>query len=76
MQNVFDFWLERNVDGFRINAVSYLYEDEDLKNEPEAENGTYTSGLSENIALLYMFHSYINDWVDKNDVDSKYAHKY
>lgn len=72
---MFDFWLKRGVDGFRINAVSYLYEDEDLRDEPVAGNGTYTSGLPENTALLYKFRMFIDDWVDTNNASSKCVHK-
>ena len=69
--DVFDFWLRRGVDGFRINGVSYLYEDEELRNEPVSGNGTYTSGLPENTALLYKFRMFIDDWVDTNNASSK-----
>lgn len=70
---MFSFWLKRGVDGFRINAVSYLYEDKDLRNEPAGGNGSYTSGLPENTALVYMFRSYIDDWVKMNNATSKYT---
>lgn len=66
--NVFNFWLKKNVDGFRISAVSYFYEDIDLKNEFK---GNRTSGLPENTALVYKFRSYIDDWVKKNNATSK-----
>ncbi|PSN52222.1 Maltase 1 [Blattella germanica] len=32
--NVIRFWLDKGVDGFRIDAVPYLFEDPDLKDEP------------------------------------------
>nr|XP_012150099.1 PREDICTED: maltase A3-like isoform X2 [Megachile rotundata]XP_012150100.1 PREDICTED: maltase A3-like isoform X2 [Megachile rotundata] len=69
--NVFNFWLKRGVDGFRINAVSYFFEDLELRDEPDLENRTFTTGLPENTALLYTFRSYINDWVEKNNASSK-----
>ncbi|XP_046144817.1 probable maltase isoform X2 [Osmia bicornis bicornis] len=69
--NVFDFWLKRGVDGFRINAVSYFFEDQELRNEPNIGNGSYTTGLPENTALIYRFRSYINDWVETNNASSK-----
>ncbi|XP_078034890.1 maltase 2 [Augochlora pura] len=64
MLNVIDFWLARGVDGFRIGAVSYLIEDKDLRDEPDVGNGDYTAGLSENVALVYKFRSYINHWIN------------
>lgn len=72
-QDILQFWLNRNVDGFRINSVSYFYEDENLRNEPVVGNGNYTSGLPENANLVYMFRSYIDDWVKKNNATSKYV---
>ncbi|CAK9822936.1 Maltase 1 [Anthophora retusa] len=71
LRDVFKFWLMRDVDGFRINAVSYLYENEYLKDEPNVGNGIYTSGLPENAALIYMLRSYINEWVETNNSTSK-----
>ncbi|CAK9813318.1 Maltase 1 [Anthophora quadrimaculata] len=71
LQDVFKFWLMRDVDGFRINAVSYLYENEYLKDEPNVGNGIYTSELPENTVLIYMFRSYINEWVETNNSTSK-----
>lgn len=70
---MFNFWLKRKVDGFRIGAVSYLYEDKDLKDEPVVGNGTYTSGLPESTDLVYKFRSYIDNWVKENNAPSKYV---
>ncbi|XP_076283372.1 maltase A3 [Lasioglossum baleicum] len=61
--NVIGFWLDKGVDGFRIGAVSYLFEDEALRDEPVVGNGDYTSGLPENTDLVYKFRSYINNWI-------------
>lgn len=69
--NVFDFWLRRGVDGFRIDAVSYLFEDKDLRDEPIVGGGTFTSGLPENADLLYTFRSHIDNWVETNNATSK-----
>ncbi|KAL2718411.1 maltase A3-like [Vespula squamosa] len=69
--NILKFWLERDVDGFRINAVPYFFEDEALRNEPFVGSGNHTSGLKESIELLYVFRAYINNWVEKNNANSK-----
>ncbi|XP_072763315.1 alpha-glucosidase [Anoplolepis gracilipes] len=67
--DIFDFWLKRDVDGFRINAVPYFFEDKALRNE--LKRGTYTFGLSESTALLYVFRKYIDDWVSTHNKTSK-----
>ncbi|XP_012219493.1 probable maltase [Linepithema humile] len=70
LMNIFHFWLDKNVDGFQINAVPYFFEDEALRNE--LEKGTYTSGLPESTALLYTFRQYVDDWVStRNNTTSK-----
>lgn len=35
MHNVLRFWLDRGVDGFRIDAFNHLFEDQKLRNEPQ-----------------------------------------
>jgi len=40
-QNILLFWLERGVDGFRIDAVNYLFEREDLADEPKSNKPGY-----------------------------------
>ncbi|HVT01621.1 MAG TPA: alpha-amylase family glycosyl hydrolase [Patescibacteria group bacterium] len=66
MFNVMKFWLDLGVDGFRIDAVDYLFEAKDLKDEPknpyyqpgfhqyrdQALSHIYTKGLSESIKML------------------------
>ncbi len=37
MQDVFRFWLERGVDGFRIDAIDRLLKDPQLRDDPPAE---------------------------------------
>jgi alpha-glucosidase len=40
MQGVVDFWLERGVDGFRVDAVNVLVKDAELRDDPPA-SGTF-----------------------------------
>ncbi|XP_024887988.1 maltase A3-like [Temnothorax curvispinosus] len=71
LMDILDFWLKRNVDGFRINAVPYFFEDEALRNESFAGEGTYTFSLPESTELLYIFREYIDKWVSRNNALSK-----
>jgi len=34
MLNVLRFWLDRGVDGFRVDAIHHLFEDEALRDNP------------------------------------------
>lgn len=34
MVKVFRFWLDQGVDGFRLDAINYLYADQELRNNP------------------------------------------
>ena len=34
MKNILKFWTDKGVDGFRMDAVPFLFEDQDFKDEP------------------------------------------
>ena len=36
MMNVLTFWMNRGVDGFRIDAINHLFEDPNFRDEPKA----------------------------------------
>ncbi|XP_063990420.1 alpha-glucosidase-like [Diachasmimorpha longicaudata] len=38
MKNVYRFWLDRGVDGFRVDAVNHVFETESLQDEPLSGN--------------------------------------
>jgi alpha-glucosidase len=45
MADVLRFWLERGVDGFRIDMVSFLAKDQQFRNEPKpTDGGTFEYG--------------------------------
>lgn len=45
MNNVLNFWLEKGADGFRVDAINHMFEDELLRDEPvnewETDNTRY-----------------------------------
>jgi alpha-glucosidase len=43
------FWLERGVDGFRVDAIHHLFEAEDLRDNPP--NPRYRKGMAPHLAL-------------------------
>lgn len=57
MKNVLRFWMERGAGGFRVGAVDYLFEFEDLRDEP-------VTGLTNDTNwYLYTHHHYTKDLV-------------
>lgn len=79
-QNVMQFWLDQGVDGFRLDAVAHLFEDEALRDEMvKDEDATdeysqldhkYTFNLPEVLDVLREFRIVL----DKNSENStKYA---
>ncbi|KAF8792779.1 Maltase A3 like protein [Argiope bruennichi] len=64
LSKVLQFWLDKGVDGFRIDAASHIFEDERLLDEPRAKqtkatmdeygylNHIYTKGMPETYELL------------------------
>ncbi|XP_058128371.1 maltase A3-like [Anopheles ziemanni] len=66
MKDILTFWLDKGVDGFRIDAVPTLYEDEELRDEPpsglteDTEDTTYlshvyTQDLPETVEMVYQW---------------------
>ena len=81
-QDIFDFWLEKGVDGFCICGASYLLENEALLDESSEEEGSdenddddvaHTVGLSENADLLYRFREHIDEWAKDNNEEPKFV---
>jgi glycosidase len=62
---VLQFWLDQGVDGFRVDAVAHLFEDEDLRDEPVKDEDSideysqldhkYTFNLPEVLNILREF---------------------
>ncbi|ELU08811.1 hypothetical protein CAPTEDRAFT_160424 [Capitella teleta] len=76
MERVLEFWLERGVDGFRLDAVSFLYEVENLEQDEELINpsakGEYHRYLHTLTKSLSETHEVIGKWRELLD---RYEHK-
>ena len=57
MEEIITFWLDKGIDGFRIDAVPHLYEDDELKDEPKSN----TPGAVEGKDYTYLDHIYTKD---------------
>nr|XP_018902898.1 PREDICTED: alpha-glucosidase-like [Bemisia tabaci] len=78
MKDVIRFWLDFGVDGFRVDAVPVLFEDEELRNNPyvssRVENSTdfgdqipvYTFQRPENFELLHQWRLLIDDYSSRD----------
>lgn len=80
MKNVMRFWLEKGAGGFRVDAVNYLFEVEDLRDEPLSglTNDTnsydytlhhYTRDLDEAYEIVYQWRELTDQWQKENGGD-------
>ncbi|XP_055540586.1 maltase 2-like isoform X2 [Wyeomyia smithii] len=73
MNDVMQFWLEKGVAGFRIDAVNHLFEVKDFRDEPETGTDLdplsygfthhyYTKDLPEVYDMVYKWRTLLDDW--------------
>uniref|UniRef100_A0A8D9FIB2 alpha-glucosidase n=1 Tax=Cacopsylla melanoneura TaxID=428564 RepID=A0A8D9FIB2_9HEMI len=75
MKNVLRYWIERGVDGFRMDAIPYLFESIDLRDEPLANdyqeheptdhtylNHTLTLDQPETYDLVFQFRALLDSY--------------
>ncbi|XP_059470158.1 maltase 1-like isoform X2 [Neocloeon triangulifer] len=79
MKQVLRFWLQMGVDGFRIDAVPHLFEDQELRDEPRSEkedaqegeydflDHIYTHGLPEVFEIMHEFRKVMDAYAEKTD---------
>uniref|UniRef100_A0A1Q3FRY4 alpha-glucosidase n=1 Tax=Culex tarsalis TaxID=7177 RepID=A0A1Q3FRY4_CULTA len=83
MKNVLRFWLDKGVDGFRVDAVPWLFEDEQLRDEPlsglspdnpqrpEYLNRIYTRDLPEAADMVYQWREVMDDYRKEHGGDTR-----
>uniref|UniRef100_A0A1Q3FRQ2 alpha-glucosidase n=1 Tax=Culex tarsalis TaxID=7177 RepID=A0A1Q3FRQ2_CULTA len=83
MKNVLRFWLGKGVDGFRIDAVPWLFEDEQLRDEPpsgsspddplrpEYLNHIYTLDLPETVDMVYQWREVLDTYQKDHGGDTR-----
>ncbi|WP_076537838.1 alpha-glucosidase [Shewanella sp. UCD-KL21] len=60
LENV-DFWLKKGVDGFRLDAITFCYHDEQLRDNPaKPKDQRQGRGFSEDNPYAYQYHYYNN----------------
>ncbi|KAB0799128.1 hypothetical protein PPYR_07008 [Photinus pyralis] len=83
MKNVLKFWLDRDVDGFRMDAVPTLFEDEAFRDEPPS-NATgvssvewasldhiYTINMPKTYDMIYQWRDLMDDYVEEYGGDAR-----
>jgi alpha-glucosidase len=86
MTEVLKFWLDRGVDGFRIDAYDYLFKDPEWREEPanpnyikglhgpyEALSHIHTFGLPETVSILQQFAAVLETYGDRFMITEIYA---
>lgn len=83
MKNVLRFWLDKGVDGFRVDAVPWLFEDEQLRDEPpsglspdnplrpEYLNRIYTRDLPEAVDMVYQWREVMDEYREVHGGDTR-----
>lgn len=77
------FWLDIGIDGFRVDSAAFMYENLDLRDEPQSYiNGTtpqdydyldhiYTMNLNETYELFGSWHKFIKKYTSKRNLEEK-----
>ncbi|XP_004530246.1 maltase 2 [Ceratitis capitata] len=77
MDEVMRFWLDKGVNGFRIDAINHLFEDAELRDEPltgktddkhsyEYTEHVYTKDLPEVMSMLQHWRKLVDDYTMKH----------
>ncbi|XP_025263073.1 maltase 2-like [Camponotus floridanus] len=83
MRNALKFWLDKGVDGFRVDSAPYIFEDKELRDEPRsyAPDSTpdqytylepiYTADLKPTYELFGSWRKYLDGYADERNLDQK-----
>ncbi|XP_025831783.1 maltase A1-like [Agrilus planipennis] len=67
------FWLDKGVDGFRIDAAPYLFEHADFQDAPPPDNvsRSYVQNQPETYDMIYQWRQVIDDYNKQNGGDTR-----
>ncbi|KAJ8673808.1 hypothetical protein QAD02_005070 [Eretmocerus hayati] len=83
MDKILTFWMERGVDGFRVDAPNHLYEDEELRDEPKLDvdfpeddrrtlEHIYCRDLNENYEVIRSWRYLLDKYAHEHETSQKY----
>ena len=84
MKDVLKFWMDRGVEGFRVDAILHLFEDEQLRDEPKSNipnvpedewlylDHIYTRNLNETYEVAQAWRNLLDDYAKKHKTDAKF----
>ncbi|KAJ8682112.1 hypothetical protein QAD02_017904 [Eretmocerus hayati] len=83
MDEVLLFWLRKGVDGFRVDAPNFLFEDAELRDEPKSDllvpatdywslYHIYTRSLNESHPIIASWRNLLDDYSSESHTNTKY----
>ena len=84
MKDVLTFWMDRGVEGFRVDAILHLFEDEKLRDEPKSNipnispddyrslNHIYTKDQEEIYGVAKAWRALMDEHAKKHNEDAKF----
>lgn len=81
MTKVMKFYLDKGVDGFRLDAINHMFEDPEFRNEPPTDycpageycslEHIYTKDLDETFDQVYEWRKFLDDYTKEKGTEDK-----
>ena len=83
MKDVMTFWMDKGVDGFRIDAVNFLFEDDRFMDEPLSGipgvnpnssaylNHIYTKDQNGTLDMIYQWREHMDEYTEAHGGDAR-----
>ncbi|XP_055710287.1 maltase 2-like [Phlebotomus papatasi] len=82
MTNVLKFWLDKGVDGFRVDAINHLFEDQSFTDNPPNRDEydpmdynhfdtIYSKDLQKSYQQVYDWRKYLDNYAEEHGTDTK-----
>ncbi|CAH1983525.1 unnamed protein product [Acanthoscelides obtectus] len=83
MKKVLTYWLDQGVDGFRVDAVPYIMEDKELRDEPltpghkydqndvDCVERIYTKDIDETFDVVYAIRTHVDEYAKNKKITTR-----